>query len=85
MHIDHGVGQFSGLERIDTNGKEQEAIRLIYKGGDILYISIHSLHKISKFSAKEGHKPSINQLGGTRWQTTKNKTKSRIKSHRLDL
>ena len=84
-HIDHGIGKFSGLHKINNNGKKQESIKLIYKGGDILYISIHSLHKISKFSAKEGHKPSINQLGGTRWQTTKNKTKSRIKKIAFNL
>jgi len=84
-HIDHGVGEFSGLHKIDNNGKKQESLKLIYKGGDILYISVHSLHKISKFSGKEGHQPSINQLGGTKWQTTKNKTKSRIKTIAFNL
>ena len=53
-HIDHGVGQFSGLEKIDVNGKQQEAIRLIYKGGDIVYVNVHSLHRISKYTGKEG-------------------------------
>ena len=52
VHIDHGVGEFSGLEKIDVQGKQQEAIRLIYKGGDILYVSIHSIHRISSFLAK---------------------------------
>ena len=84
-HIDHGVGEFSGLHKIDNNGKKQESIKLIYKGGDLLYISVHSLHKISKFSGKEGYKPSVNQLGGTKWLTTKNKTKNRIKTIAFNL
>ncbi len=84
-HIDHGIGEFAGLHKIDNNGKKQESIKLVYKDGDILYISIHSLHKISKYSGKEGHKPSINQLGGSKWQTTKNKTKNRIKKIAFNL
>ena len=65
-HIDHGVGEFNGLHKIDNNGKKQESIKLIYKDGDILYISVHSLHKISKYSGKEGHRPTINQLGSSK-------------------
>ena len=84
-HIDHGVGEFAGLHKIDNNGKKQESIKLIYKGGDILYISVHSLHKISKYSGKEGHRPTINQLGSSKWQTTKNKTKNRIKKIAFNL
>ena len=84
-HIDHGVGEFAGLHKIDNNGKKQESIKLIYKGGDILYISVHSLHKISKYSGKEGHLPTINQLGSSKWQTTKNKTKTKIKKIAFDL
>ena len=84
-HIDHGVGEFAGLHKIDNNGKKQESIKLIYKGGDLLYLSVHSLHKISKFSGKEGHKPNINKLGGIKWQTTKSKTKSRIKTIAFNL
>ena len=53
-HIDHGIGRFEGLHKISTNNKKQEVIKILYKDGDILYVSIHSLHKISKFSAKEG-------------------------------
>ena len=71
VHIDHGVGEFSGLEKIDVQGTEQEAIRLIYKGGDILYVSIHSLHRITKFSGKEGTKPSLNKLGSPAWSLAK--------------
>ena len=85
VHIDHGVGQFSGLERIDTNGKEQEAIRLIYKGGDILYVSIHSLHRISKFTSKEGSQPKLHKLGAPAWAAAKAKTKVRIKEMAFDL
>jgi len=85
VHIDHGVGQFSGLEKIDVNGKEQEAVRLLYKGGDILYVSIHSLHRISKFTGKEGTAPTLNKLGTPAWNTAKQKAKSQIKSVAFDL
>ena len=84
-HIDHGVGRYSGLEKIDVNGKEQEAIRLVYKDNDILYVSIHSLHRISKFSGKEGTVPKINKIGSPAWKTLKNKTKSRVKDIAKDL
>jgi transcription-repair coupling factor (superfamily II helicase) len=77
-HIDHGVGQFAGLQKIDVNGKEQEAIRLVYKGGDTLYVSIHSLHRISKYSGKEGTAPSMDRLGSPAWQNLKQKTKSKV-------
>lgn len=85
VHIDHGVGQFSGLEKIDANGKIQEAVRLEYKGGDILYVSIHSLHRISKFTGKEGTKPSLNKLGSPSWSTAKSKAKKQIKEVAFDL
>jgi transcription-repair coupling factor (superfamily II helicase) len=85
VHIDHGIGTFSGLQKIDVNGKEQEAIRLTYKDGDILYVSIHSLHRISKYSGKEGTPPSMNRLGSPAWQNTKNKTKKRVKEIAYDL
>lgn len=84
-HIDHGVGQFSGLQTIDVNGKQQEAIRLIYKDGDVLYVSIHSLHRISKFTGKEGTAPKMNKLGTQTWATLKNKTKTKIKEIAYDL
>jgi transcription-repair coupling factor (superfamily II helicase) len=85
VHIDHGVGQFSGLQKIDVNGKEQEAIRLTYKGGDILYVSIHSLHRISKYVGKEGSAPSMDKLGSNAWQTLKRKTKTKVKEIAFDL
>lgn len=85
VHIDHGIGQFSGLQKIDVNGKEQEAIRLTYKGGDILYVSIHSLHRISKYVGKEGSVPSIDKLGSNAWQNLKRKTKTKVKELAFDL
>lgn len=84
-HIDHGIGKFSGLEKIDVNGKEQEAIRLVYRDNDILYVSIHSLHRISKYSGKDGTKPSINKLGSAAWAKAKAKTKNRVKLIAYDL
>jgi len=84
-HIDHGVGQFSGLETIDVNGKPQETIRLIYKEGDVLYVGIHSLHRISKFTGKDGSVPKMNKLGTQTWNTLKNKTKKKIKELAFDL
>ena len=85
VHIDHGIGQFSGLHKIEVNGKDQEAIRLSYKGGDVLYVSIHSLHRISKFTSKEGTHPKVNKLGTATWAKTKAKTKSRVKQIAYDL
>jgi len=84
-HIDHGVGQFSGLETIDVNGKPQEAIRLVYKDGDVLYVGIHSLHRISKFTGKDGSVPKMNKLGTQAWTNLKNKTKKKIKELAYDL
>ena len=84
-HIDHGVGQFSGLQTIDVNGKPQEAIRLVYRDGDVLYVGIHSLHRISKFTGKDGSVPKINKLGTPAWTNLKNKTKKKIKELAFDL
>ncbi|MBX7202391.1 MAG: transcription-repair coupling factor [Bacteroidia bacterium] len=84
-HVDHGVGRYGGLEKIDVNGKEQEAIRLVYKDNDILYVSIHSLHRISKFSGKEGTDPKLNKLGSGAWAALKQKTKSKVKDIARDL
>ena len=84
-HIDHGVGQFAGLHKIENNGKHQEVIKLTYKDGDILYLSIHALHKIAKYSGKEGFQPKVHQLGSPQWAKTKNKTKSKVKQLAFDL
>lgn len=78
-HIDHGIGKFGGLQKIDVEGKKQEAIKLIYGERDILYLSIHSLHKISKYNGKDGKPPKIYKLGSGAWKTLKNKTKARVK------
>ncbi len=84
-HIDHGIGRFDGLEKIENNGKQQEAIRLIYQNNDILYISIHSLHRISKYVGKDGSVPSLNKLGSNAWNKLKSKTKQRVKDIAKDL
>ena len=84
-HIDHGIGKFGGLQKIDVQGKKQEAIKLIYRNNDLLYVSIHALHKISKFNGKEGKAPKIHQLGSPQWAKTKSKTKTKIKTVAYDL
>jgi len=84
-HIDHGVGRFDGLQIIDNNGRKQEAIRLTYKNNDILYVSIHSLHRISKYVGKEGTVPRLDKLGSNAWKNLKNKTKKRVKDIARDL
>lgn len=78
-HIDHGIGRFGGLQKIQVEGKMQEAIKLIYGERDILYLSIHSLHKISKFNGKDGKPPKVYKLGSNAWKNLKEKTKSRVK------
>ena len=84
-HIDHGIGKFGGLQKIDVEGKKQEAIKLMYGERDILYVSIHSLHKISKFNGKDGAPPKIYKLGSGAWKKVKEKTKSRVKKIAFDL
>ncbi len=84
-HIDHGIGKFGGLQKIDVEGKKQEAIKLIYGERDILYLSIHSLHKISKFNGKDGKPPKIYKLGSNAWKNLKKKTKARVKHIAYDL
>lgn len=84
-HIDHGIGKFGGLQKIDVEGKKQEAIKLMYGDRDILYVSIHSLHKISKFNGKDGAQPKIYKLGSGAWKKIKDKAKSRVKKIAFDL
>jgi transcription-repair coupling factor (superfamily II helicase) len=84
-HIDHGIGRFAGLQKINSNGKIQECVKLLFKDNDALYVSIHSLHRISKYSGKEGNVPRIDKLGSTAWQTLKLKTKSNVKKVAFDL
>ncbi len=84
-HIDHGIGKFGGLQKIDVEGKKQEAIKLVYGERDILYLSIHSLHKITKFNGKDGKPPTIYKLGSKAWKTLKQKTKTRVKEIAFNL
>jgi transcription-repair coupling factor (superfamily II helicase) len=84
-HIDHGIGRYAGLEKVEVNGKVQEAIRLVYQNNDLLYVSIHSLHRISKYIGKEGQVPSLSRLGSNAWNNLKNKTKQRVKDIAKDL
>jgi transcription-repair coupling factor (superfamily II helicase) len=84
-HIDYGIGIFSGLEKIEVNGRLQEAIRLIYKNNDVLYVSIHSMHRIAKYAGKEGTEPSLHRLGSNAWSKLKNKTKKKVKDIAHDL
>lgn len=84
-HIDHGIGQFGGLQKIDVEGKQQEAIKLVYGDRDILYLSIHSLHKISKYNGKDGKMPKIYKLGSKAWKNLKKKTKTKVKKIAFDL
>ncbi len=84
-HIDHGIGKFGGLQKIEVEGKSQEAIKLMYGDRDILYISIHSLHKIAKYNGKDGTVPKIHKLGSGAWKKLKQKTKKRVKEIAFDL
>ncbi len=84
-HIDHGIGRFAGLQKINSNGKIQECVKLLFKDNDTLYVSIHSLHRISKYGGKEGHVPKVDKLGSGSWQTLKQKTKRNVKEVAFDL
>ncbi|MDX2174064.1 MAG: transcription-repair coupling factor [Bacteroidota bacterium] len=84
-HIDHGIGRFAGLQKIESNGKIQECVKLLFKDNDTLYVSIHSLHRISKYSGKEGHVPRVDKLGSNTWQILKQKTKRNVKEIAFDL
>ena len=85
VHIDYGVGRFAGLDTVDVAGNKQEALRLVYRDDDLLYISLHALHKISKYSGKEGEPPSINKLGSPEWENKKKKVKKKVKDIAKDL
>jgi transcription-repair coupling factor (superfamily II helicase) len=85
VHIDHGIGVFGGLGKIEVNGHPQEAIRLVYKDNDVLYVNIHNLHKISKYRGKEGEPPKIYKLGTPAWQHLKQNTKRKVKDIAREL
>lgn len=84
-HIDHGIGKYSGLETIEINGHKQETVRLIYQNNDILYVSINSLHKISRYVGKDGTEPKVSKIGGDAWKNLKRKTKAKIKDIAKEL
>jgi len=84
-HADHGIGKFAGLEKIEINGNLQEAVRLVYRDNDLLYVSINSLHKISKYVGKDGTEPRMNKLGSDAWEKLKTTTKKKVKDIARDL
>lgn len=85
VHVDHGVGRFAGLEKMDVGGREQEAMRLVYRDDDLLYVSIHSLHKISKYSGQETAPPAISKLGSPEWENKKKRAKRKVQDIAKDL
>ncbi len=85
VHVDHGVGKFGGIEKAEINGRWQEVIKLVYRDGDILYVGIHSLHRISKFKSKDGEEPKIYKLGTGAWQKLKSTAKSKVKDIAKEL
>ncbi|MGK7393797.1 MAG: transcription-repair coupling factor [Candidatus Cyclobacteriaceae bacterium M3_2C_046] len=84
-HIDYGIGKFAGLDKVEVGGKEQEMLRLIYRDDDLLYVSIHSLHKIAKYTGKEGQIPAISKLGTQEWEIKKKRIKKNVQDIAKDL
>lgn len=85
VHVDHGIGRFGGLVKVNNGGNEQESIRLVYKNNSELYVGLHSLHKISKYRSKDGEPPTVNKLGGEAWNRLKQKAKSKVKDIAKEL
>ena len=85
VHVDHGVGRFAGLIRIPNGNTTQEVIKIVYQNEDVVFVSIHSLHKVSKYKGKEGEPPRLNKLGTGAWEKLKEKTKTKIKDIARDL
>ena len=85
VHVDHGIGQFAGLVTTNFNGRPQETIKLTYKGGDTLFVSIHNLHRISKYKGREGSEPTVSRLGSGAWERMKERTKDKVKDIARDL
>src|SRR5690606_341255 len=84
-HIDHGVGKYAGLEKVEVNGRTQEMIRLVYADNDLLYVNINSLNRISKYTGKEGPVPKMNKFGTDAWDKLKKTTKKKVKDIARDL
>ncbi|MFM7031453.1 MAG: CarD family transcriptional regulator, partial [Bacteroidota bacterium] len=85
VHMDHGVGRYAGMEKIQVNGQWQETVRISYRDDDLLYVSIHSLHKVSRYSGKYGVEPKVHKLGSDTWDKLKSKTKAQVKDIAKDL
>ncbi len=85
VHVDHGIGQFAGLVTTNFNGRPQETIKLVYRGGDTLFVSIHNLHRIAKYKGREGTEPTISRLGSGAWERMKERTKDKVKDIARDL
>ena len=85
VHVDHGIGTFGGLVRTNVNGKMQEMVKLLYKDDDIIFVSIHSLHRISKYKGKDGEAPRVNKIGSGAWERLKERTKSKVKDIAREL
>ena len=85
VHVDHGIGTFAGMKKITVRGKKQEAVRLNFADGDVLYVNVNALYKLNKYTGKEGHQPSLTKLGSGQWEKTKARTKSKVKDIARDL
>lgn len=85
VHVDHGIGKFGGLVRTPVNGKMQEMVKLVYQNDDFIFVSIHSLHRISKYKGKDGEQPNINKLGSGAWERLKERTKKKVKDIAREL
>lgn len=85
VHTDHGVGRFAGLVRIPNGDTTQEVMKIVYQNEDVVFVSIHSLHKVSKYKGKEGEAPRLNKLGTGAWEKLKDRTKTKIKDIARDL
>ena len=85
VHSDHGIGQFAGLVTTNFHGRTQESIKLVYRGGDTIFVSIHNLHRISKYKGREGSEPTISRLGSGAWERMKERTKDKVKDIARDL
>ena len=85
VHIDYGIGKFAGLQHITVRGKQQEAVRILFRGEDVLYVNVNALYKLHKYTGKEGHQPALTKLGSGQWERTKRRTKKRVKDIARDL
>ncbi|NNF03022.1 MAG: DEAD/DEAH box helicase, partial [Rhodothermales bacterium] len=85
VHIDYGIGRFSGMEQIEVRGRRQEAVKVLYRDEDVLYVNVNALYKLHKYKGKEGFQPALTKLGSGQWEKTKSRTKSRVKDIARDL